>query len=258
MKDSFDATSAIHIGGHRIEDFHGKKRVLSVPEVFIYSSNIGAAKMADAVGVEGHREFLHRIGLLDRMAFELPEIAAPSEPAEWKKIHSVTVSFGHGVTTTPLQTAVAAAALMNGGLLIPPTLLPRSREDAARIARVVVRPETSAAMRQLMRLNVEKGSGTRAEVAGYRVGGKTGTAEKVVRGRYSAEKRFNAFLAAFPIDAPRYVVLVIIDEPKPEKEDAGATAGANAAVMVADIIRRAAPLLGVEPVFDEAPALVSR
>jgi cell division protein FtsI (penicillin-binding protein 3) len=147
---------------------------------------------------------------------------------------------------------------MNGGLLIPPTLLPRSREDAARIARVVVRPETSAAMRQLMRLNVEKGSGTRAEVAGYRVGGKTGTAEKVVRGRYSAEKRFNAFLAAFPIDAPRYVVLVIIDEPKPEKEDAGATAGANAAVMVADIIRRAAPLLGVEPVFDEAPALVSR
>jgi cell division protein FtsI (penicillin-binding protein 3) len=258
MKDSFDATSAIHIGGHRIEDFHGKKRVLSVPEVFIYSSNIGAAKMADAVGVDGHREFLHRIGLLDRMAFELPEIAAPSEPAEWKKIHSVTVSFGHGVTTTPLQTAVAAAALMNGGLLIPPTLLPRSREDAARIARVVVRPETSAAMRQLMRLNVEKGSGTRAEVAGYRVGGKTGTAEKVVRGRYSAEKRFNAFLAAFPIDAPRYVVLVIIDEPKPEKEDAGATAGANAAVMVADIIRRAAPLLGVEPVFDEAPALVSR
>jgi cell division protein FtsI (penicillin-binding protein 3) len=260
MKDTFDATRAIQIGGHRIEDFHGKKRVLSVPEVFIYSSNIGAAKMADAVGIEGHREFLHRIGLLDRMAFELPEIAAPSEPAEWKKIHSVTIAFGHGVTTTPLQTAVAAAALMNGGLLIPPTLLPRSREQAAALARVVVQPQTSAAMRHLMRLNVEEGSGRQAEVEGYRVGGKTGTAEKVVRGRYSAEKRFNAFLAAFPIDAPRYVVLVVIDEPKPEKDGGGATAGANAAVMVGDIIRRSAPLLGVEPAFDApgAPVLVSR
>ncbi|MEC9342432.1 MAG: penicillin-binding protein 2, partial [Pseudomonadota bacterium] len=179
LQDSFDATRPIRIAGFTINDFHGKRRVLSVPEVFIYSSNIGTAKMADVVGIEAHRSFLHRIGLLDRMGFELPEVASPVEPDKWKKINSITISYGHGVSTTPLQTAVATAALMNGGKLIPPTLFPRTRDEADALARQVIRPETSDAMRHLMRLNVEKGSGGRAEVAGYRVGGKTGTAEKV-------------------------------------------------------------------------------
>ncbi len=198
LDDKFDASRPLRIAGFTINDFHGKKRVLSVPEVFIYSSNIGTAKMADVVGVEGHKEFLHRIGLLDKMPFELPEVATPVEPAEWKKINSVTISYGHGVTTTPLQTAVAAAALVNGGKLIAPTLFVRSQEQADGVAKQVVRKETSDAMRYLMKLNVEEGSGKRAEVEGYRVGGKTGTAEKVVGKRYSSEKRFNAFLAAFP------------------------------------------------------------
>jgi cell division protein FtsI (penicillin-binding protein 3) len=260
LGDSFDASQPLRIAGYTIQDFHGKKRVLSVPEIYIYSSNIGTARMADAVGIEGHREFLHRIGLLDRIEFELPEMAAPSEPGEWKKIHSVTISFGHGATTTMLQTAVAAAALVNGGQLIAPTLLPRSRETAQLLARNVVKPATSLAMRRLMRLNVTDGSGKRAEVAGYRVGGKTGTAEKVIEGKYSSDKRFNAFLAAFPIDAPRYIVLVTLDEPKPEAEGLGATAAVNAAVIVGEVIRRSAPLLGVAPKFDEMPAalLISR
>jgi cell division protein FtsI (penicillin-binding protein 3) len=128
MGDSFDASRPIRIGGHTISDFHGKHRVLTVPEIFIYSSNIGTAKMADVVGIEGHKEFLARIGLLSRMQTQLPEVAMPTQPSEWKKIHSVTISFGHGATTTPLQTAVAAAALMNGGKLIPPSFVPRSRE----------------------------------------------------------------------------------------------------------------------------------
>ena len=118
MGSSFDASKPLKIAGFTINDFHGKRRVLSVPEIFIYSSNIGTAKMADVVGLEGHREFLHRIGLLDKMALELPEVATPVEPSEWKKLHSVTISYGHGVTTTPLQTAVAGAALINGGKLI--------------------------------------------------------------------------------------------------------------------------------------------
>ncbi len=260
LTDSFDASQPIRIAGFTIEDFHGKRRRLSVPEVFIYSSNIGAAKMAEAIGIEGHREFLHRLGLLDKMAFDLPEIAAPSEPGEWKQINSVTIAFGHGATTTVLQTAAAAAALVNGGHLIPPTLFPRDLETAQKLAKTVVKPGTSLAMRELMRLNVTSGSGKRAEVAGYRVGGKTGTAEKVVDGRYSTDKRFNAFLAAFPIDAPRYVVLVTIDEPKPEKEGAGATAAVNAAVIVGEVIRRSAPLLGIAPLYDQeaAPLLISR
>lgn len=254
MDDSFDARRPIRIAGHTISDFHGKHRILTVPEIFIYSSNIGTAKMADVVGIERQRDFLTRIGLLTRMQTELPEVTKPSQPKVWKKINSITISFGHGVATTPLQTAVAAAAMLNGGLLIPPTFLPRGEAEAQSVARQVIRPETSAAMRYLMRLNVEKGSGRRAEVPGFRVGGKTGTAEKVVNGRYSSDVRFNAFLSAFPIEDPQFVVLVIIDEPKPAEGQKSATAGLNAAPTVKAIIRRCAALLGVRPSFGEGDA----
>ena len=249
LDSRYDASRPISFGRFTIRDFHGKGRVLTVPEVFIYSSNIASAKMAESVGVAGHREFIKRLGLLDRMVTELPEVASPTEPKEWKQLNSITIAFGHGMATTPLQTAVAAAALMNGGTLIPPTFLPRSEAEAQQVGHRVVQPHTVNDMRYLYRLNSEKGSGRRAEVPGYRVGGKTGTAEKVINGRYSGDKRFNAFLAAFPIDDPQYIVLSVIDEPKPEKPGMGATAGLNAAPIVANIIRRAAPLLGVKPVF---------
>jgi cell division protein FtsI (penicillin-binding protein 3) len=249
LESRFDASRPITIGNQTIRDFHGKGRVLTVPEVFIYSSNIGSAREADVVGIEGHREFLHRMGLLKRLNTELPEVARPSEPKVWKKVHSITIAFGHGMSTTPLQTAVAAAALMNGGKLIDPTFLRRTQEEADAIAKQVIEPKTSEDMRYLYRLNAEKGSGKRAEVPGYRVGGKTGTAEKVVNGRYSSSVRFNAFLAAFPMDDPQYIVLSIIDEPKPEKPGMAATSGLNAAPIVANIIRRSASLLGVKPEF---------
>ncbi len=258
LESKFDATRPITIGRQTIRDFHGKHRVLTVPEVFIYSSNIGSAREADVVGIEGHRNFLHRLGLLDRMQTELPEVARPTEPKVWRKVHSITAAFGHGFSTTPLQTAVGAAALMTGNLL-PPTFLLRSTDEAAEIQTKVVTDYTVESMRYLYRLNAEKGSGKRAEVAGYRVGGKTGTAEKVVNGRYASNVRFNAFLAAFPMDNPRYIVLSIIDEPKPEKPGMGATAGLNAAPIVANIIRRSAALLGVKPDFgqDNLATLVS-
>ena len=249
INSRFDARRALRIGGHTINDFHAKRRILSVPEVFIYSSNIGTAKMADVGGIQGHREFLHRIGLLSRVPFELPEVAIPVEPKKWKKINSVTISYGHGATTTPLQTAVAGAALVNGGKLIAPTLFPRSRAQAEEEAKQVISSKTSQHMLNLMRMNVEKGSGKRAEVPGFRVGGKTGTAEKVVNGRYSSKVRFNAFLATFPVDNPEYVVLVFIDEPKPEEGKKSATAGLNAAPVVRNIIRRSASVLGVQADF---------
>jgi len=250
LRSRFDARKPLKIGRFTINDFHGKKRVLSVPEVFIYSSNIGTAKMADVVGIEGHKEFLTRLGLLSKMeGLELPEIAKPTQPKKWKKVNSITISYGHGVSTTPLQTAVAAAALVNGGKLIQPTLFPRTVEQANQVAKQVMKPSTTDAMRYLMRLNVLKGSGKRAEVPGFLVGGKTGTAEKVVNGRYSNKVRFNAFLSAFPVNDPRYVVLVVVDEPKPEKGKRYATAGMNAAPVVGEIVKRAAPLLGVEPDF---------
>ncbi|MCT7375007.1 penicillin-binding protein 2 [Chelativorans sp. EGI FJ00035] len=257
MNDKFDATRPLRIGGHTIRDFHGKGRVLSVPEIFIYSSNIGTAKMADVVGIEGHREFLDRIGILDRVKTELPEVARPTEPAKWKKINSVTISFGHGVATTPLQTATAAAAMLNGGKFIPPTFLPRTEEEANAIAEQVISEQTSAAVRYLFRYNTEKGSGRRAEVPGYYVGTKTGTAEKVVNGRYSNNTRFNTFIASFPANDPDYVVFVVLDEPKPEKPGLSATSGITNAPLAGNIIRRAAPLLGVQPDFGhESEALL--
>ena len=250
INSRFDARKPLKIGRFTINDFHGKKRVLSVPEVFIYSSNIGTAKMADVVGIDGHRAFLKSLGLLDKMeGLELPEVARPSEPKKWKKVNSITISYGHGVSTTPLQTAVAAAALVNGGKLLKPTLFPRTETEATALSKQVLKPKTTDMMRYLMRLNVLKGSGKRAEVPGFLVGGKTGTAEKVVNGRYSRAKRFNAFLSAFPVTDPKYVVLVIVDEPKPEKGQRYATAGMNAAPAVASIVRRSAPILGVKPDF---------
>lgn len=251
MTDRINATTAIHVGRFTINDYHAKHRVLTVPEVFIYSSNVGAARMALKVGGERQQEYLRRFGLLTRLKTDLPEVARPIVPAKWSELTSMTVAFGHGLAVTPLQAAVADAALMNGGLLIPPTFQPRTRAEADRLAVRVIKPETSAQLRYLFRLNVEKGSGKRAAVAGYMVGGKTGTAEKVENGRYSANKRLNSFLAAFPMDDPQYVVLVVLDEPQAEKQGGGTTAGSNAAPTVAAVIRRAAALLGVEPRNDE-------
>jgi cell division protein FtsI (penicillin-binding protein 3) len=250
--DSFDATGGLRVGRFTITDFHGKHRWLTVPEIFIYSSNVGSARMALALGAEGQHEYFERFGLLDPLKTELPEIGTPIVPKmPWAKVTTVTMSFGHGISVSPMQTAAAAAALVNGGYYLPPTFLPRTAEEAQALAHPILKPETSAIMRDLFRLNVLKGSGRRAEVPGYRVGGKTGTAEKVENGRYSANKRRNAFLAAFPMDAPRYLVLVVLDEPQAEKPGMGATAGLNTAPTVANIIRRIAPMLGIEPGADE-------
>jgi cell division protein FtsI (penicillin-binding protein 3) len=251
LSDSFDARYPIRIGGFTIKDFHGKHRILTVPEIFQYSSNIGTARMAEAVGIAGHQEFLTRMGLLTKIETELPEVATPTQPRVWKQINSVTISFGHGVSTTPLQTAVAVSALVNGGRLIPPTFLPRTKEQADALAQVVIKETTSDDMRFLFEWNGTKGSGRRARVDGFDVGGKTGTAEKVVNGRYSDDKNFNAFIAAFPISNPQYAVLTFIDEPKSGDDNGGPTAGYTAAPMMKEIIRRSAAILGVEPTFGE-------
>ncbi|TCU13605.1 peptidoglycan D,D-transpeptidase FtsI family protein [Rhizobium sullae] len=250
INDSFDASRPIRIGGFTINDFHGKRRWLTVPEIFEYSSNIGTAKMIDIVGIELQKEYLTRFGLLTKMQTELPEVKMPSQPKVWKKINSVTISFGHGVSTTPLQTAVAGAALVNGGKLIEPTFLPRTRDQADETAEVVVKKSTSDEIRYLFKLNGLKGSGRNADVPGFNVGGKTGTADKVVNGRYANDLNFNAFIAAFPIDNPQYVVLTFCDEPH-NGEKGQTIASYTAAPMVRNIIRRAAPILGIEPQFGE-------
>lgn len=246
-----DASRPIRMGGFTIKDFKGKNRPLSIPEVFQYSSNIGTAAVADMVGIEGHRQFLTKLGLLSKVETEMPGVATPTQPRTWKKINSVTISFGHGVATTPLQTASAAASLINGGNLISPTFLPRSAEQAAALSRNVIKQSTSADMRYLFAWNGLKGSGRGAQVEGFNVGGKTGTADKVVNGRYASDLNFNAFVAAFPMEKPKYMVLSIIDAPK-TGEHGGRTAASTAAPMVKEIIGRAASLLGVQPHFGSA------
>lgn len=247
MESRFDATHPLKYGKHTIHDFHAQRRVLSTSEVFTYSSNIGSARMALAVGVEAHKAFMKKMGLLDRLRTELPESAMPLIPNPWSEINTVTIAFGHGLSVTPLQAVKATAALVNGGYLIEPTFLRRTEKDAKQNAPQVIKKSTSDQMRYLMRLNVEVGSAKRAEVEGYFVGGKTGTSEKVERGRYSKNKLLTAFMGIFPSDKPKYLVLVMLDEPQKEQGAAAATAGLNAAPVAGKIIARIAPLLGVEP-----------
>ena len=252
LRSSYDASSPIHYASFTISDFHGKNRRLSVPEVFIYSSNIGAAKMALHMGVDRHKSFLRKLGLMSRVPTELGETATPIVPAHWQKLNTMTIAFGHGLSVTPLQVAAASLPLVNGGIAVTPTFLPRSREEGISGGERVLKAQTSAAMLKMMRLNVLKGTAKRAEAEGYRVGGKTGTAEKVVNGRYSTSALLTSFLAAFPTDAPEYFVLVMLDEPqRVAASNNHATAGVNAAPTAARIIERIAPILGVAPRLEQ-------
>jgi cell division protein FtsI (penicillin-binding protein 3) len=255
LKSAFDARVPLQYGKHTIHDFHAQNRVLTVPEIFTYSSNIGTARMALSLGVEHHKQFLRKLGQLDRLRTELPESAEPLVPKRWGELNTVTIAFGHGLSVAPLQAMMAFGALMNGGHLIPPTFLKRGEQDAMALARRVVKPETSEKMRYLMRLNVEKGTATKADVKGYYVGGKTGTSEKVVGGRYSKTRVLTAFTAVLPADQPRYALLIMLDEPKPTAESHGfATSGWNAVPVGGAVIGRIAPLLGIEPRFELPPS----
>jgi cell division protein FtsI (penicillin-binding protein 3) len=251
LNSSFDARASLRYGRFTIHDDHPMSRMLSVPEIFTYSSNIGAARMALSLGPDYHKAFLKKMGQLDRLRTELPESAEPIVPKRWGELNTVTIAFGHGLSVAPLQAVMGVAATMNGGLLIPPTFLKRSREEALQLAKQVLKPETSQKMRYLMRLNAEKGTGTKANVNGYYIGGKAGTAEKVINGRYSKHKLLTDFMAVLPADNPRYLILIMLDEPQPTPETHGfATAGWNAGPTAAKVIARVAPLLDIEPRFD--------
>jgi cell division protein FtsI (penicillin-binding protein 3) len=255
LPSTYDATHPINIGRFTISDYHGKHRVLNVPEILMYSSNIGAAKMAVAAGGQRQREFLARLGLLKAPKIEVSEAAAPHFPAKWREVNVMTIAFGHGISVTPLSFASAAAALVNGGVLRPATLLKPPPGQVPQ-GQQVLSPKTSEQMRKLMRLVVEHGTGTMAAAPGYVVGGKTGTADKVSGSHYVERKLLSSFVAAFPINAPKYLVLTMVDEPHPNKQSHGyATGGWTAAPATSRIIQRIAPLLGVQPVDEASPEI---
>jgi len=255
LKSSFDAHNPLHYGKFDIHDFEPMQRSLTVPEIFTYSSNIGAARIAMAMGIDAHKTFLKKMGQLDRLRTELPESAEPIVPKRWGELNTITIAFGHGLSVAPLQAVMGVGALMNGGILLPPTFLKRTEAEAQSLGKRVIKPETSRLMRYLMRLNVEKGTAGKADVAGYYIGGKTGTADKVVFGRYSKTRVLTDFMAVLPADQPRYLLLIMLDEPKALTETHGfTTSGWNAVPTGGAVVARIAPLLGIEPRLDLPPA----
>lgn len=254
LAGGYDATHAIKIGRFSIDDYHGKHRWLSIPEIFTYSSNIGSAKLADAFGAEVQRTYLQRLGMLAKSPVELAEVGEPQFPKkDWKRINTMTISYGHGISVAPIQVLPAVGAIANGGIMRAPTLLKRESHEIATGTRIISE-QTSAQMRQLMRLVVQVGTGKKANAPGYLVGGKTGTADKQVGRGYSDNARMAAFVAAFPMNAPRYAVVVLVDEPKPNAHSYGyATAGWVAAPVVGALVQRMAPLMGISPIPDDSP-----
>jgi cell division protein FtsI (penicillin-binding protein 3) len=255
LNSMWDARAPLKYGKFAIHDDHPLGRMINMREVFTYSSNVGAARIALSQGVEAHKAFLRKMGQLERLRTELPESASPILPKRWAELNTVTISFGHGMAVAPLQAVMGIDALVNGGYLIPPTFLKRTEQEAMAVARRVIKPETSEKMRFLMRLNAEIGTAKKADVKGYYIGGKTGTAEKVVNGRYVKKRVLNAFTAILPADNPKYQLLIMLDEPQPLKETFGfITSGWNAVPTGGNVIARIAPLLGIEPRFDLPPS----
>ncbi len=256
MTKMYDAAHDIKIGRFTISDYHGKHRALSVPEIYMYSSNIGSARMALEAGAERQRSFLSRLGLLKPVPIEFDEVARPHYPNPWREVNVITVAYGHGIAVTPLHAITAVSAVVNGGVLHPPTFR-KLPPGAAVPGDRVMSQKTSEQMRKLMRLVVQYGTAKLADVPGYVVGGKTGTAEKNVHGHYVEKKLLSDFVAAFPMNDPKYAILTLVDEPHPNKASHGfATAGWTVVPATGRIIQRIAPLLGVEPVDENSPAVV--
>ncbi len=251
MRDGYDASSPIRSAGYTINDSHPYYRWLSVPEIFAYSSNIGTVKMAMDVGTSYQKRFLGNLGMMRPVDIELPERAQPLSPADWRPINSMTISYGHGISVSPLHLAQGISTMVNGGYKTSMTLLKDGNKDKGKGERII-KEETSFQMRKLMQYVVEYGTAKKANVAGYQMGGKTGTAEKVVNGRYKDKAKLAIFVGAFPIQDPRYLIFVMIDEPQGNKSTFGyATGGWVSAPVVSNIVSRMGPLMGLEPVFSE-------
>lgn len=257
LHSRFDASRPIRFGRHSISDFRGKNRWLALPEIIAYSSNVASAHMAMTAGPVRHREFLERFGLgrHQRLSIELPEAAGILLPTarEWRDIHTMTIGFGHGVSLTPLHVLNTTATLANGGILRTPTIIAQPYGTAREGTRAITE-RTSAQIRRLMRVAVTEGSARGANAPGYFVGGKTGTALKPNRnGRgYSTDRRISAFVGVFPMNAPRYAIYFMVDEPRP-RADTGpfATAGVVAAPAAGRLVERVAPILGLVPEMDQ-------
>jgi len=247
MSKRYDATAPLAVAGFRIKDDHPMGAWINVPQTLVHSSNIATARIADEMGAEAMQHLFRDLQFDQRAPIELKERAKGIWPSSWGRITTMTVSYGHGIAVTPLHLAAAYAALVNGGVWRPATLRKLRPEDVPEGHRVFS-AATSARMRQLLRMIVSAGTGRSANAVGYRVGGKTGSAEKPEEGRYNKTSLVTTFASAFPMDNPRYVVLAMMDEPKGNAQTFGLrTAAWTAAPVVKRVVERTAPMLGIMP-----------
>jgi len=250
MTQKYDATSPLHIGRFTIKDDHPKGRWLTVPEIMVYSSNIGTAQIAEQIGEQGMASMFRKLGFDRKTDIEISEKSLPLWPVYWGRTTVMTVAYGHGIAVTPLHLANAYAAIVNGGIWRPATLLKRAPGQVPAGRRVMAQ-STSDRVRQLMRMVVMPetgGTGKSANAPGFRVGGKTGTAEKPHNGGYARHSLVSTFAGVFPMDDPKYVVVAMLDEPKGTKDTYGfATAGWTAGPVVNKVVSRVGPILGVMP-----------
>jgi len=253
---TFDARKPLKEGRFKINDFHAEKRVLTLPEVFIHSSNIGSALMGRGMGTDAMRDFYRDLGFFDRVKTDMPSLGKPLTPKPWRDINTLTASYGHGIAVSPLHVLQATATIVNGGMA-PELSFAKKPRDINTIQKRILSASTAHKMRQLLRLNVTDGSGEKAGVDGYMVGGKTGTSEKSSAGGYDKNKLLSSFVGVFPAHEPKYAVLAILDEPKGTKASYGyATGGWTAAPVVGDVITDLARITGMPPQYN-APNLTA-
>lgn len=240
LTDKFDITDPIKYGRFTIKDDHPMKGEVTVEEIFTHSSNIGTVKIAEKIGIDRQKEFFKDLGMLKKVDTEFPGLGRPIFPKIWRDINLYTISYGHGIAVTPLHIAVAASAVVNGGILYKPSFL---KLDEQPKGERVIKEETSKTILELLRKTVMDGTGKFANIEGYEVGGKTGTANKVEGKGYNERQTIASFLAVFPISKPRYLVYVVVDHPNYSFN----TGGMVAAPVAGRIVKNIAPILGVYP-----------
>lgn len=240
--DMFDVSKPIEYGRFSIDDDHKVKDRLTLQEVFGHSSNIGTVQIAQKIGIEKQKTYLKDLGLTSKLETDFPGLAKPIFPRKWREINLYTIAYGHGIAVTPLHVATSVSAIVNGGFLHSPKFI-LDENDSSPKSKKVLSDATSVKMRRLMDFVVEEGTGKKADVSGYQIGGKTGTAERAEYGGYNKKQTLVSFVAAFPIKKPKYLIFITLDRPNYTFN----TGGMVAAPVAGRIIEKIAPLLGVRP-----------
>ncbi|MBN8827906.1 MAG: penicillin-binding protein 2 [Sphingobacteriia bacterium] len=259
LASSYDVNEPIKFARYKLKDYHGKGGIQTVTEIFMNSSNIGTAKIAVDLGIETQKEYIKKFGLIDNINLELPEKGQAIYPSDskWSILSTMTISYGHGIMTTPIHFLRTFTGLVNDGQMYPLTIVKDGNKDVK--PKTIVSKETADNLKRLLRLSVTDGSGKKANADGYLVGGKTGSAEKSIRGGYSKTANLSSFIAAFPINEPKYSVFILLDEPKGNKSTFGYSTGGWTATPVAGrVISRIGSVLGISPIDENDPKIAKK